>query len=104
FEASVLPGSIVPDHKHEGFDEAFYILEGELEMRVSGEVRTALPGCFITIERGIIHGYCNHTSVPVRLLTWTHPAGIEHFYEEISDHVQTLPEDLGKVYTIAEKY
>ena len=85
FEATVLPGSIVPDHKHDGFDEAFYILEGELEMSVEGEKITASQGYFINIKRGKVHGYQNTTSEAARYLTWTHPAGIEHFYEEISE-------------------
>jgi len=104
FEATVLPGSLVPDHKHDGFDEAFYILEGDLEMSVEGEMLTASPGYFINIRRGAVHGYQNKTVTAVRYLTWTHPAGIEHFYEEISDNVKALPDDLGKILTIADKH
>src|SRR5262245_37276281 len=81
FEATVLPGSVVPDHRHAGFDEAFYVIEGQLEMRLGGEVTVASPGYFVNVQRGTVHGYSNTTSGPVRLLTWAHPAGIEHFYE-----------------------
>jgi quercetin dioxygenase-like cupin family protein len=104
FEATVLPGSVVPDHKHDGFDEAFYILEGELEMRVEGETMMASPGHFINIQRGTVHGYQNTSSVAVRYLTWTHPAGIEHFYEEIALNVKSLPEDIEKVLAISARH
>ena len=104
FAATVLPGSVVPNHKHDGFDEAFYIIEGELEMSTNGEVMTATPGHFINVQRGTVHGYRNLTNAPVKILTWTHPAGIEHFYEEVAENVKTLPEDLGKLLTIAEKH
>lgn len=104
FEATVLPGSMVPDHKHDGFDEAFYMLEGELEMQVAGEKVTASPGYFINIRRGTVHSYQNTSAVAARYLTWTHPAGIEHFYEEISQNVKQVPEDLGKIVAIAEKH
>ena len=104
FEATVMPGSVVPEHRHEGFDEAFYVLEGELEMSLDGETVTATPGYFINVRRGSIHGYRNITSAPAKYLSWTHPAGIEHFYEEISTNVKSLPEDLGKVLSIAEKH
>jgi quercetin dioxygenase-like cupin family protein len=104
FEATVLPGSIVPPHKHDGFDEAFYILEGEIEMSVEGETVTAPAGYFINIHRGTVHGYQNKRSEAARYLTWTHPAGVEHFYEEISENVKTMPDDLGKILTIAEKH
>src|ERR1044071_2582633 len=104
FEATVMPGSVVPEHRHEEFDEAFYILEGKLEMSMGGETRTAAPGHFVTVRRGTVHGYRNATDEPARYLAWAHPAGIEHFYEEISANVKRLPDDLGKVLSIASKH
>ena len=56
FEATVMPGSVVPEHKHDGFDEAFYILEGELEMQMDGQTAVVTPGYFINIKRGSVHG------------------------------------------------
>jgi quercetin dioxygenase-like cupin family protein len=104
FEATVLPGSLVPEHKHAGFDEAFYILEGELEMSMEGKTVTAAAGCFVNIPRGTPHSYQNTSSQAVRYLTWTHPAGIEHFYEEIDQQVKALPQDIEKVLAIAERH
>ena len=104
FEATVLPGSIVPDHKHDGFDEAFYILDGELEMSVEGEKVTASAGYFINIHRGTVHGYRNLRPEAARYLTWTHPAGIEHFYRDIDEQVKKMPDDIEKVVAIAEKH
>jgi mannose-6-phosphate isomerase-like protein (cupin superfamily) len=85
-------------------DESFYVLEGELEMSLDGEALKATPGYFINVRRGAVHGYRNAASTPAKYLTWTHPAGIEHFYEEISLNVKRLPDDLGKVLSIAEKH
>jgi quercetin dioxygenase-like cupin family protein len=104
FEATVLPGSLVPDHKHDEFDEAFYLLEGKLEMSVEGEKMTISAGDFINILRGTVHGYQNLSSEPAKYLTWTHPAGIEHFYKEIDENIKRLPEDLEKIVPIAEKH
>lgn len=104
FEAVVLPGSIVPAHRHDGFDEAFYILEGELEMCVEGESVIATKGYFINIGRGTVHGYQNKGMDPVRYLSWTHPAGIEHFYGEIDARIKTLPDDLERIVEIAEHH
>lgn len=103
FEATVMPGSVVPDHKHV-FDEAFYILEGSIEMSADGEKLTATPGSYINIKGGIVHGYHNTTSEVVRYLTWTHPSGIGHFFSEINKNVKKLPEDLGQMVSIAEKH
>lgn len=62
-EATVNPGSIVPEHRHEGFEESFYILEGELEMQMNGETVTVGAGHFIKVPRGAVHGYRNASGV-----------------------------------------
>jgi quercetin dioxygenase-like cupin family protein len=66
-----MPGSIVPKHKHDGFDKAFYILEGELEMQMDGEIITVTPGYFINVGRGTVHGYRNVSPTAAKYLTWT---------------------------------
>ena len=104
FEATVMPGSVVPEHKHEGFDEAFYILEGELEMQMDGRKVTVTPGYFINVQRGTVHGYQNISSAPAKYLTWTHPSGVEHFYEDIDAHVKVIPDDCERIPSIAEKH
>ncbi|HZS47154.1 MAG TPA: cupin domain-containing protein [Blastocatellia bacterium] len=104
FEATVMPGSVVPNHKHDGFDEAFYLLEGELEMWLDGETINASPGHLVNFQRGTVHGYQNKSGAPARYLTWTHPAGIEHFYEEMSSNVKSMPEDLNKILEISDKH
>jgi quercetin dioxygenase-like cupin family protein len=46
-EATVNPGSIAPEHRHEGFEESFYILEGDLEMQMDGETMTVARGILL---------------------------------------------------------
>jgi quercetin dioxygenase-like cupin family protein len=68
-EATVNPGSIVPGHRHDGFEESFYILEGELEMQMNGETVTVGAGNFIKVPRGAVYGYKNISGRDVRYLT-----------------------------------
>ena len=103
-EATVNPGSIVPEHRHEGFEESFYILEGELEMQMNGETMTVSKGHFIKVPKGAVHGYKNTSGSPVRYLTWTHPAGIEHFYSDLDAEVKVMPDDLAKIPALMEKH
>lgn len=104
FEATVNPGSIVPEHRHNGFEESFYILEGELEMQMNGDTMTVGKGSFIKVPKGTVHGYKNTSGAEVRYLTWTHPAGIEHFYSDIDVEVRVMPDDCVKIPGIAEKH
>lgn len=104
FEATVNPGSVVPEHRHEGLEESFYILEGELEMQMDGQTTTVGAGHFIKVPRGAVHGDKNTSAAEVKYLTWTHPAGIEHFYGDISAEINVLPDDFAKVPGIMEKH
>jgi quercetin dioxygenase-like cupin family protein len=104
FEATVMPGSFVPDHRHDGFEESFYILEGELEMQMNGESMTVSKGHFIKVPKGAIHGYRNTSGHEAKYLTWTHPAGIEYFYGDIDANVKVMPDDCVRIPAIMEKH
>src|SRR5579859_5915491 len=65
-----------PLHWH-AFDEAFYILEGELTFRVGDEVTTARAGELVLAPRGVPHTLANPTDVPARSLIILAPAGFE---------------------------
>lgn len=45
-----------PPHSHE-WDEAYYMLEGRLEVTADGETRTVIPGEFIHIPHGVVHSF-----------------------------------------------
>jgi homogentisate 1,2-dioxygenase len=38
-------------------DEAFYVLDGEIELEVDGDVVTATPGTFAFVARGAAHRF-----------------------------------------------
>ena len=70
-------------HYHRGRDEFFYVLEGELVLRIGDEGQTARAGTFAFIPRGTIHGFHNQSSDSATLLVMHHPAGFEHYFEEL---------------------
>lgn len=64
----VPPGYGVPPHIHDGEDELFYILEGELTLLgAQGEMK-ARRGDTAALPRGAMHGFRNDGAVPVRML------------------------------------
>ena len=58
-------GAVVPRHVDHREDELFYLIGGELEMRVGERQISAKPGTTIFSPRNIPHGFQVGTSAPV---------------------------------------
>jgi quercetin dioxygenase-like cupin family protein len=71
-----------PLHLHRGWDEAFYVLEGEMTFLVDGRTHAAPAGSFVFVPRGVLHTFWNESAAPARNLTAFTPAGIEDYFEE----------------------
>lgn len=46
-------------HLHERHADSFYVLEGELEFRVGGEMVRAGPGSALLVPPGVVHAFTN---------------------------------------------
>src|SRR5215213_2935273 len=53
-----------PLHIHRTWDEAFYVLEGEMTFLIDGHTHRALAGSFVFIPRGILHTFWNAGDAP----------------------------------------
>jgi quercetin dioxygenase-like cupin family protein len=67
----------LPPHIHEHEDEAAYVLEGQLLVRLGASERLLGPGDFMLLPRGIVHAHSNPGQEPVRFLALLVPAGFE---------------------------
>lgn len=65
-----------PLHVHD-FDEAFYVLDGELTFQVGDEISTAGPGELAFAPGGTPHTLANRRSEPARYLLICTPGGFE---------------------------
>jgi quercetin dioxygenase-like cupin family protein len=65
-----------PLHTH-AFDEAFYVLEGELTVQVADELRAVGAGELAFARGGIPHTLANHSDIAARFLIVCTPAGFE---------------------------
>ena len=82
FEYNAVPHSPgVPLHMHEGHEEGFYILEGELELQLDTRVVRAGPGSFVLVPRGYAHRFANPGDRPCRFLAIFSPAGYENVFD-----------------------
>lgn len=84
WEGHVEPGMVgAGPHSHHGRDEFFYVLQGELVLRLGDESHTAATGTFAFVPRGTIHGFHNASREPATILVMHHPAGFERFFDEM---------------------
>ena len=85
-------GDMPPLHVHHNEDEAFFILEGSVDLEVGGQAIAAGPGDYAWGPRGIPHRY---TVGPegCRMLFICTPGGFENLVREMSVPAEsrTLP-------------
>ena len=62
------PRWIAPLHLHYNDDEAWYVLEGRLCVKVGDATVEAGPGAAVLVPRGAAHTYWNPDPTPVRYL------------------------------------
>jgi quercetin dioxygenase-like cupin family protein len=59
-----VPGGAIKDHDH-AFEEAFFFLEGEIEVGLDGDTHTLGPGDYFWSGVGSMHALTNRSSEPV---------------------------------------
>ena len=72
-----------PLHTHD-FDEAFYLLEGELIFQVEEALVTKGAGELVFAPRNVAHALANHSDAPARYLLVCTPAGFERHWARIA--------------------
>ncbi|MBW4522100.1 MAG: cupin domain-containing protein [Scytolyngbya sp. HA4215-MV1] len=94
-----------PLHAHP-WDEAYYILEGEVEILVDENIVMAAPGCFVNIPGGTPHQFTVRSFPYARFLVWFSPAqSAESFYGALAREMGAFPPaDMNRVMEIAQKY
>ena len=87
-----------PLHRHD-FDEAFYVLEGELTFQVEDQVVVKRAGEFAFAPRNVVHTLANHSDAAARYVLVITPAGFERYFARMSDDppewsLQDFPETI----------
>lgn len=101
-------------HSHADFQESFYILEGEIEVKTESGTYAARKSSFVSIPLGgLVHCFKNVTNTTARLWCVVVPAGLDDFFREIGKPVpfgtflpppEMGPEEAKRLKEIAEKY
>jgi mannose-6-phosphate isomerase-like protein (cupin superfamily) len=103
FEEEVPLGMGPPPHRHD-WDEAYYVLDGEVDFTIDGAPARSRPGDFNYFPRNTIHSFKGASSSPAHVLIFAAPAHASEFFEEVSSEVRDLPDDLRKIPEIGLRH
>ena len=87
FEMRMPAGNGVPPHTERNH-EAFYVLDGTLEVQAGRETYRLTSGDFLAVSPGVLHALRNAGPGWVRALTWVSP-GSQHvrFFETLGEPI-----------------
>ena len=71
-------------HVHHDAEEAFYVLDGEITIRMGADSIQAIAGSFVLIPRETPHTFDNASDHPSRMLTIFSPPGFEQFFPQVA--------------------
>ena len=95
-------GAPPPLHVHDAEEEAFYVLDGMLDLHLGDRITKAGPGAFCLVPRGTAHTFNSIGETPARILVIISPPGFERFFQECEDHFPRTagmpdPDQIGPV-------
>lgn len=94
-----------PLHTHVDAEEAFYVLDGEVEAWLDGATRVAGPGSFLVVPRGVPHGLRRVSTEPVRMLTLISPPGFEKLFDAVvADGEEELLANPERLVALAARF
>jgi quercetin dioxygenase-like cupin family protein len=111
FDLSVNPnGGGPPPHIHNQQDEAFYVLDGDVQFLLGNQTTVGEPGTFVYVPKGRRHQFLNPGTTRASLLALTFPSGFEGFFAEEGKLVIDISNpppprtDFAEIAPIAAKY
>ena len=103
FEEEIPLGMGPPPHRHP-WDEAYYVLDGEVEFEIDGEPVKIRAGDFARLPANTIHGFKGASAAGARVLIFAAPGHSSEFFEDLNSEVRNLPDDLQKVPEIGLRH
>lgn len=92
-------------HVHRVQEETFYVLEGECQWQIDGQLVHAKPGTYVFIPPGVPHNIANASDKPARMIMTVSPPGHEHYFEELVQLVaRSSPPDANAIAELRGRY
>lgn len=92
-----------PLHIHHDSIESFYLLEGAARFHVDGEIQDADQGSFLSVPRGVAHGFIPLVEGTRALVLFT-PSAMEGFWEQLADAAEAGTIDQIDVASLSKRH
>ena len=92
-ELTEMPGYKTRLHRHNYTDEAYYVLEGVLTVKINDKTSEYPAGSYVLIPRGTPHAQGNPGKVPVKVLLTMTPGGFEQSFKDRVELFKTVKPD-----------
>lgn len=102
-ETLIPRGAGAPPHHHP-WDEAYYLLSGELDFQIGCETMRVGGGDFIYAPGGTPHAFFGVSDEPARMLIFDAPAHAETFFKDLGREVRKIPDDLPKLAALGGRH
>lgn len=101
FELAGPADSGPPPHSHP-WDEALFIVEGEIDAQIGGRVIRAKSGAFLLVPANTTHSF-KIISPGARFIVWTSGSGASAFFEAMDREIGFPPPSMEAVCRLAER-
>jgi mannose-6-phosphate isomerase-like protein (cupin superfamily) len=102
FESVFPPGAGMPFlHLHRSYEEAFYVIEGDVRFQLGADELDAGPGSAVLVPAGVPHCFRNDGSTDVRWFVVAAPAAAVTAIEEAA---AVAPGDLEHLVEIFDRH
>ena len=99
------PGFDTGLHLHERLEETWYVLDGELEFRVSEETFRASAGACVFVPPQVPHAFANRNTAPAKFLLMTSPSTHDRYFVELAEILgRSGPPDSEAIAALRAKY
>lgn len=100
---TVLPQNAGPPLHDHPWDEAYYVVEGEVRFTLGNREQVFNAGDFIYAPGGTPHAFQGISPNPARVLVFDAPAHAEGLFRELAREVKG-PQDFPKVAAIGDRH
>ena|SRR5438270_5865426 len=93
-----------PPHEHP-WDEAYYVVDGEVRFTLGDKEMLVKKGDFVYAPGGTVHAFQSATSnPPARMLIFDAPAHAGDFFRDVDREVKEMPRDAVKMPEIGARH
>lgn len=102
-EATLPFGAGPPPHEHP-WDEAYYVVDGEVDFILGDAPRRVRAGDFLYAPGGTVHAFRGASERSARVLVFDAPAAAEGFFRDVHREVREMPRDAPLIPGIGARH